>query len=80
MRIMPDLTGLIGGTPMLELKRLFPDALARVLAKLKRFIPIPLRGRAVLSRIRAASAEGLVRPGTEVVEARSGNTAIGLAP
>jgi cysteine synthase A len=77
--IVNDVTGLIGGTPLLKLKRLFPDSPARVLAKLELCNPTSVKDRAVLSMIRAAWDAGRIRPGTEVVEASSGNTAIAIA-
>ena len=39
MIVAQDLTDLIGKTPILELKRLFPKLKARILAKLETFNP-----------------------------------------
>jgi len=79
MVIARDLTDLIGQTPLLHLKRLFPESRARVLAKLEIFNPMSVKDRPVLSMVRAAMAEGRIGSDTEVVEASSGNTAIALA-
>jgi len=79
MIIAKGLTDLIGNTPILELKRLFPGSKARVLAKLELLNPMSIKDRAVLSMIQAAVEEGHISPGTEVVEASSGNTAIAIA-
>ena len=74
-----DYTELVGRTPLLELKRLFPDSRARILAKLELFNPMSIKDRAVLNMIQGALQEGLIRPETEVVEATSGNTGIAIA-
>jgi cysteine synthase A len=79
MFIANDLTDLIGKTPMLELKRLFPNAKARILAKLELFNPISIKDRPVLNMIRTAMEDGKINSKTEVVEASSGNTAIAIA-
>jgi len=79
MIIAKNITDLIGKTPLLELKRLFPDSKARILAKLELFNPMSIKDRAVLSMISAAVLEGHIAPETEVVEASSGNTAIAIA-
>jgi cysteine synthase A len=77
--IVEDVRGLVGSTPLLELARLFPDSSARVLAKLELCNPTSVKDRAVLSMIRSAWDSGQIGPGTEVVEASSGNTAIAIA-
>lgn len=79
MIIAKNITDLIGKTPLLELKRLFPDSKAKILAKLELFNPMSIKDRAVLSMICAALEEGRISPETEVVEASSGNTAIAIA-
>jgi len=70
---------LIGKTPLLELRHLFPDSKGRILAKLELLNPMSIKDRAVLSMIRAAMKQGLINPETEVVEASSGNTGIAIA-
>ncbi len=79
MIIAKDLTDFIGKTPVLELGKLFPEAKARILAKLENLNPMSIKDRAVLSMIRAAKEEGYISSNTEVVEASSGNTAIAIA-
>lgn len=79
MLIAKDMRELIGKTPLLELRRLFPDSKARILAKLELLNPMSIKDRAVLSMIRVAMEQGLIGPETEVVEASSGNTAIAIA-
>lgn len=77
--IVSDVAGLIGSTPLMRLSRLFPDSKARILAKLELSNPTSVKDRAVLSIVTNAVAEGKIEPGTEVVEASSGNTAIAIA-
>ena len=79
MLVAKDLTELIGATPMMDLGQLYPDAGARVLAKLELFNPMSNKDRPVLHMIRQALAAGKITPETEVVEASSGNTAIAAA-
>ncbi|HAA93333.1 MAG TPA: cysteine synthase A [Rhodospirillaceae bacterium] len=79
MYIANDLTDLIGGTPLLKLDRLFPDSPAQIMAKLELLNPTSIKDRPALYMIRNAIAEGKIKPGTEVVEATSGNTGIGIA-
>ena len=79
MTITQDITTLVGNTPLFELKRLFGHTGVRVLAKLEMFNIMSVKDRAVMSMVTGAIAEGKIKPGTEVVEASSGNTAIALA-
>lgn len=75
--IAPDLTGLIGQTPLMRLGRFAPDG--RVLAKLELLNPYSLKDRAVLSMILGAEARGDLAPGMTLVEATSGNTGMAIA-
>jgi cysteine synthase A len=79
MMIAEDLSELIGKTPLLKLSRLFPNCPATVMAKLELFNPTSIKDRPALNMIRKAMAEGRITSNTEVVEATSGNTGIGLA-
>jgi cysteine synthase A len=79
MIIANDFTDLIGKTPILELKRLFPESKARILAKLELFNPMSIKDRPVFNMIRTAMEEGRIGAEAEVVEASSGNTAIVIA-
>jgi cysteine synthase len=71
----------VGGTPMVELTRLLPNAHARVFAKLEVFNPGgSVKDRIGVSMIEAAERDGIIEPGrTTIVEATSGNTGIALA-
>jgi cysteine synthase A len=79
MFIAENLTDLIGKTPMLELKRLFPNSNARISAKLELCNPMSIKDRPVLNMIRTAMDNGQIDSTIEVVEASSGNTAIAIA-
>lgn len=78
MKIAQTLTDLIGNTPLLQLGRFAPDA--RILAKLECFNPLSsAKDRAALYMIRAAEAEGKLKPDTVILEPTSGNTGVALA-
>ena len=79
MFIANDLTELIGKTPLLRLERLFPNCSANILAKLEAMNPTSIKDRPALFMIKNAIDAGDIKPGTEVVEATSGNTGIGIA-
>lgn len=79
MFIAKDLTDLVGKTPLLELNHLFPDADARIYAKLELCNPMSIKDRPVLNMIKTAMDDGKIDSKTEVVEASSGNTAIAIA-
>ncbi len=78
-RIYEDITGTIGSTPTVKINKLgSPDA--TILAKLESFNPCgSVKDRIALSMIEDAEKQGLLKPGTVIVEPTSGNTGIGLA-
>ena len=80
LRVADDITTLVGGTPMLRLKRLAPAGSAEVFAKLEYLNPGgSVKDRAAIGIIRRAEQEGRLAPGGTIVEATAGNTGIGLA-
>ena len=80
LRVADDITKLVGGTPILQLKRLVPANAADVFAKLEYLNPGgSVKDRAAIGIIRRAEEDGLLRPGGTIVEATAGNTGIGLA-
>ncbi|MGA8762218.1 MAG: cysteine synthase A [Candidatus Sulfotelmatobacter sp.] len=80
LRVSDDITQLVGGTPLLQLKRLVPAGMASVFAKLEYLNPGgSVKDRAAIGIIRRAERDGKLRPGGTIVEATAGNTGIGLA-
>ena len=74
------LLGLIGQTPLVELRRLAPKPGVRIFAKLEGANPSgSVKDRVVLAMIEAAERRGDLKPGATIVEASTGNTAIALA-
>ena len=68
----------IGQTPHVRLSRLFPNH--DVWMKLERANPgASIKDRIALAMIEDAEANGLLKPGSTIVEPTSGNTGIGLA-
>ena len=71
---------LVGGTPLVRLKRLPGDTSNIILGKLEGNNPAgSVKDRAALSMITQAEAEGRIAPGDTLIEATSGNTGIALA-
>jgi len=79
-RIAPDVTSLIGGTPLVRLARFGAGTQAEIAAKLEYFNPAgSVKDRIALAMIEAAEREGRLKKGAVIVEPTSGNTGIGLA-
>jgi len=80
--IHPNLTTLIGGTPLVELANIVRNRRlgARILAKVEFFNPAgSVKDRAALGIITAAERAGKLKSGGKLVDITSGNTGIGLA-
>lgn len=70
----------IGHTPMLKLEHLFPASRFSVYAKMELMNPGgSAKDRPALRMVREAWKEGLIGPGTVIIESSSGNMAISLA-
>ncbi len=79
-KIYEDLTDLIGGTPLVRLKKVSAELKAEVLVKLESFNPGgSVKDRIALSMIKNAEEKGLIKKETVIIEPTSGNTGIGLA-
>ena len=81
-KIYKDVTELIGGTPLLEVKNIedVENLEARVLVKLEYLNPAgSVKDRIARAMIEDAEAKGLLKEGGTIIEPTSGNTGIGLA-
>ncbi|MDL1889524.1 cysteine synthase A [Nitrospirales bacterium NOB] len=76
----PDITQLIGRTPLVRLNRLTKPGSATIYAKVESFNPGgSVKDRICLNMIDEAERQGKLKPGGTIVEPTSGNTGIGLA-
>ncbi len=81
-KILADVTGAIGNTPIVQLSRLTADwgLDGTIFAKLEYLNPgFSKKDRIALQIMTDAKAQGLLQPGQTVVELTSGNTGTGLA-
>lgn len=77
---LPNVLTLIGNTPLVELKRVGLASGPRLLGKLEGRNPTgSVKDRVALAMIEDAERRGLLQPGSTLVEATSGNTAVSLA-
>ncbi len=80
MTYFEDIIQSVGNTPLVRLNKMTRGISATVLAKVESFNPGgSSKDRIGLSMIRAAEAEGKLKPGGTIVECTSGNTGVGLA-
>jgi len=78
---MANLIDCIGNTPVIRLRSVPKDGRSKIWAKLENLNPAgSIKDRACIAMLRRAEHENLIEPGkTTVIEASSGNTAIGIA-
>ena len=77
-RILDDVLGLIGHTPLIRLRNLNQGG-AEIVVKPERSNPGgSIKDRIALGMIQAAEREGKLAPGVTIVEPTSGNTGIGV--
>ena len=75
----PDMLGLVGNTPIVELKRIAPKEGVRIFAKLEYYNPTgSVKDRVAKAMIERAEEEGAISPGQAILEPTSGNTGIAL--
>lgn len=80
MKTFNDIIGAIGNTPLIKLKKASELTGCTILGKAEFMNPgQSVKDRAALFIIRAAEANGSLRPGGTIVEGTAGNTGIGLA-
>ena len=79
--IAANVSELVGGTPVVALRRVLDGRGVELFAKLEAFNPGgSVKDRIGVAMIEAAERDGLIEPGrTTIVEATSGNTGIALA-
>ena len=80
--IVSNIDGLVGNTPIMEIKNLAKkeNLLARVFVKLECFNPAgSIKDRAAKFMLDDAEKKGLIKQGGTVIEPTSGNTGIGLS-
>jgi cystathionine beta-synthase len=71
---------LIGGTPLVRLRKVVGNVPGAVLAKVEYLNPGgSVKDRIALRMVEAAEASGALKPGGVIVEPTSGNTGVGLA-
>lgn len=79
-KIYNSILDIIGCTPLVRLNRLTADLKCTVVAKLESQNPGgSVKDRICMSMIAQAEKQGLLKPGTVIIEPTSGNTGIGLA-
>lgn len=78
--IFNNVIDMIGGTPLFKLSKIVGEDSAEVYVKLEKLNPGgSIKDRAALGMVEAAEKEGLLKPGSVIVEPTSGNTGIALA-
>lgn len=79
-RIADNLTDLIGGTPLLRLRRISRGSVADLVVKVESLNPGgSIKDRIGYNMILRAEEKGLLKPGSVIIEPTSGNTGIALA-
>lgn len=80
MAVYASVTDLIGNTPIVDISALSPNPRVKIYCKLEGQNPGgSVKDRAAKSMIEDAEREGLLQPGSVVLESSSGNTGIALA-
>lgn len=80
MRIYNNITELVGNTPLVKLHTVGKEYQPNIIVKLEYFNPSgSVKDRAALNMIAEAEKQNLLRPGSHIIEATSGNTGIALA-
>ena len=80
MRILDDVTGAIGNTPLIRMGKVGAGLAGQVLGKAEFLNPLhSVKDRIGLSMIEAAEQSGAIGPETTIIEPTSGNTGIALA-
>lgn len=77
---MDNILELVGATPLVRLNKVIAEIPATVYAKVEYFNPgQSVKDRIALHIIEEAERKGLLKPGSTIIEATSGNTGMGVA-
>ena len=80
LKVSGEVSAVVGGTPLVALSRLAGELPGEVVAKLEFLNPGgSVKDRLGVAMLDAAERDGLIEPGSVVVEPTSGNTGIALA-
>jgi cysteine synthase len=80
MKLHESVTELIGGTPLVRVRKLVSGGKSRIYAKLEWKNPFgSVKDRIALSMVEDAERSGRLKPGSVIVEPTSGNTGVALA-
>jgi len=77
MKVVENITQLIGKTPLVKLGRLFPNS--EIYGKCEFMNPLSVKDRPVLQIFNDAEEQGLIKPGDTVIECTSGNTGMAVS-
>ena len=71
---------LVGGTPLVRLRRVVGEGYAQILCKMESLNPSgSVKDRIALAMVEEGEARGILGPGSTIIEATSGNTGVALA-
>lgn len=80
MRVVNNISDLIGDTPLIKLNRLAPEGGADIYMKLEKYNPSgSVKDRAAFNMMEQAEKDGHLKHGSTLIEPTSGNTGIGIA-
>ncbi|MDP3981353.1 MAG: cysteine synthase A [Chlamydiota bacterium] len=80
MNIAQSIVEIVGNTPLVRIKSLSEETQTNIIGKLEYMNPLSsVKDRIAVSMISAAEKQGILAPGSLIVEPTSGNTGIGLA-
>ncbi len=80
MPVYPDVISTVGRTPLIKLNRIAGGIEAAIALKAEFFNPLgSVKDRIGSAMINAAERDGVLTPGTTIIEPTSGNTGIALA-
>jgi len=80
MPVYPDIISTVGRTPLIKVNRVAAGVDATIALKGEFFNPLgSVKDRIGIAMIAAAERDGILKPGTTIIEPTSGNTGIALA-